>query len=164
MLERMTRSFLLSLLVVCTIATAPDLAAALTISGTFHFRGNEGPNTLGLVVGDRQSFGANAVDPAGPPTVVQASQGLTTLPIIDQTAFTPARPYARSIPFDPTLTGSWFIEAFRGADSAVGSRPRSRTRSWCPWSLIRERLVPGSSLASSGTYPTWLDSISTRSA
>jgi hypothetical protein len=124
MLERTTRLFLVSLVVVaCTLAAAPDLAAALTISGTFNFRGNEGPNTLGLLVGDRLAFGANAVNPGGPPTVVQATQGTTTLALIAQSAFPPALPYARSIPFDPTLTGSWFIEAFRGADSAVAFTP-----------------------------------------
>jgi hypothetical protein len=113
----------LAVVTYAVLGSTPQVAEALSISGAFHFRGNEGPNTLGLLVGDRQAFGANAVEPGGAPTTVVATQGAASFALMEQTAFTPARPYAMSIPFNPALTGPWLLQATRSADAAAMLTP-----------------------------------------
>ena len=104
---------------VVALGLASGQAWALTISGQFHFRDNVGPNSVGSPIGDRQLFGVISVTPAGPPTVVTATQGATvvSLPFVPVTLF-PVE-YFANIPFDPALTGSWNINATRDLDSAA---------------------------------------------
>lgn len=89
----------------------------LTITSPFFFRSNTGPNPLGLLAGDVLQLGA-FVNPSGPPTIVTANQGLTTLSL----AFTPhpifPDNYELVFPFDQALTQSWSINAQRGAETA----------------------------------------------
>src|SRR5439155_20503685 len=87
--------------------------AALEVSNTFSLRDHVGPNTVGSIPGDRLVFGAVDVTPSGPPTEVTATQGQTTirLSFIPQALF--PNQYAASLPFDPSLTGSWTLSATR---------------------------------------------------
>ena len=92
--------------------------AALEVSNTFSLRDHVGPNTVGSIPGDRLVFGAVDVTPSGPPTEVTATQGQTTirLSFIPQALF--PNQYAASLPFDPSLTGSWTLSATRGTETA----------------------------------------------
>src|SRR5213594_692575 len=93
-------------------------AWALQIANTFSLRDNVGPNTVGTPVGDRLVFGATDVTPAGDPTAVTATQGSTTV----QLAFLPLaifpNQYVGNLPFDPSLTGPWTLNATRGTETA----------------------------------------------
>jgi hypothetical protein len=148
MLRRLIPSF--PALLLATYALLPGthhVAEALTIGNAFQYRGHEGPNSLGLVVGDRLVVVANPVDPAGPPTTVVATQGATSFALLEQVAFPPQQPYARSIPFNPALTGPWLLQATRGADTAIAFTP----------SLANPQLVPlvlNLRTTGSGFHPT----------
>ncbi len=90
-----------------------EALAQVTISGPFNFTDNRGPNSLGFSVGGRLVFGAISITPSGTLTTATATQGSTSLPLIfDPTPLFPNQ-YDRSIPFDPSLTGSWTINAMR---------------------------------------------------
>ena len=91
----------------------------LTIFDTFHFRSNEGVNSVGNTAGDRQRFGAQ-VTPSGDPTVVSAtpSQGGTVRTLsFSPTDGSPDR-YLRSMTFSASLAGAWSITATRGTETA----------------------------------------------
>jgi hypothetical protein len=110
------------------------VAAPVTITDTSVFRDIRGPNTVDFGEGDLIVLGAT-VFPED--SIVRAGIGLngnacpTPLPIntipgvcrVRELLFRGDLPgrFSRTIPFDPTLTGSWRIEAFNGPDSATAT-------------------------------------------
>jgi hypothetical protein len=99
-------------------AVLPGHAAALTISTTFHFRENSGPNPFGIPEGDLHLVGAVTITPSGAGTMASAAQAGTVVALgfLPQTLFPDQ--YVARFAFDPTLTGPWEISATRGADTA----------------------------------------------
>ena len=105
--------------VVMTMIWPQDHAwAALQVASPFSLRDNVGPNAVGSVPGDRLVFGATDVTPSGAPTAVTATQGQTTV----QLSFIPValfpNQYVVNMPFDPSLTAAWTLNATRGTETA----------------------------------------------
>jgi len=98
-------------------ATQSGAVPITTFNSAYQFRWNIGPNSVGLPQGDQQYVGILNVSPiAG--TAVTATQGAVTRPL-PFTPFTAFPTQFRSLqPFDPTLTGGWWITALNGADGA----------------------------------------------
>jgi hypothetical protein len=97
------------------VGTTVGQAAAITISGAFHFRDNVGANSLGVPTGDRQIFGATTVVPSGTGTTVTASQGAATVPLdfIPVSLFPNQYVGNRPLPSDPALLAAWTLNATR---------------------------------------------------
>jgi hypothetical protein len=107
-------------LVLVTVAAYSGPVGAVpitTFSSPVHFRSNDGPNSVGVPVGDHAFTGILNVSPTAA-TSVSATQGSVTrsLPF---TSFTVFPTLFRSIdPFDPALTGPWAITGINGPDGA----------------------------------------------
>jgi hypothetical protein len=99
-------------------AFAPGQAEALSVSGTFNFRENVGPNTVGATVGDRLILGAVNIVPSGPPTTATAAQGATVVALTHLPQTIAPDQYFANLPFDPALTGAWAITATRDLETA----------------------------------------------
>jgi hypothetical protein len=97
--------------VLCGLLPFSGPVEAITISNTFNFRDNRGPNEVGGITGDLNLVGAGSIVPSGTGTTATAIQGSTTLGL----GFLPLSPspnqYLGAMPFDPSLTGAWTITA-----------------------------------------------------
>ena len=111
------------------------IAAPVTITDTGVFRDIRGPNTVAFPEGDLIVLGATVFPEEG--STVRAGIDLngnacpTPLPINTIPGVCRVRElllrgdvpgqFTGTIPFDPTLTGSWRVEAFNGPDSATAT-------------------------------------------
>lgn len=104
-------------LVVLVCATPAGAVPITTFSGAFHFRTNNGPNSVGVQVGDYAFVTILNVSPTAG-TSVSATQGAVTRPL-DFAPFSvfPTQ-FRRTDPFDPALTGAWSITATNGPNAA----------------------------------------------
>jgi hypothetical protein len=112
---------LAKLALVALLGLGPASPAYATPIATFgspvHFRTNNGPNSVGVPVGDYQFTGILDVAPTSG-TAVSAAQGAVTR-LLPFTPFTVFPSLFRSLdPFDLSLAGAWSISATNGANAA----------------------------------------------
>jgi hypothetical protein len=113
-----TRATAAWLALVVLVCAAPVGAVPITtFSGPLQFRTNNGPNSVGVPVGDHVSVGIFDVSPTAG-TSVSATQGAVTRPLPFEPSTVFPTLFRRHDPFDPALTGQWSLTATNGPDSA----------------------------------------------
>ena len=100
--------FAITALCATLLCVALPAQAQLTLSQQYHFR-----HTDSRYNNDRHNIGVIASSGASAGTTATASQGTVNLPMADAGG----GEFFVSIPYDPTLTGSWQITAQNGADT-----------------------------------------------
>ena len=133
------------------IALLSGLAAAaeITVTSDFHILENRSVNSVNIVPGVRQQFGANAVPNGYNGTTGFATQGayvdlpLNLFPVDIQ----PNR-FARSLPAGPAPNGSWTLNFFNSGDTATVTTPTIAGASIMPF-------VSAMAIGGTGAMPTF---------
>ena len=134
-------------------------AAAITVTGTFQYRQNFGPNTIGETVGERIKVGAESVIPNGAQgTTGTATQGGITGPLTFSTGgavpggFVPAMPNrCHRGSTIASLTGpSWLLTFTNGADTNAVFTPNLTDAPFVP--LVQDLAISGNPLTPTFTW------------
>jgi hypothetical protein len=133
-------------------------ANPITVTGTFQYRDNGGPNTVGNSVGESVKLGAVGVTPDGTQgTTVTATQGSTTLPPLH---FSPSKfvPGLGTVPNEfrrgsttASLTGpSWLLTFTNGSDTPTEFTPDLSGAPFVP--LVENLAMSGNALTPTFTW------------
>lgn len=120
------QNFLAISVLLLGIVSNPTAATPITITNPFNFVDNVSNNSIGLVTGIREQFGAHDVIPNGAGgTAGTATRGGTTLDLYFFPHDIAPDYFARSIAFTPgtTGTGAWTLNFQNGSDTAQAVTP-----------------------------------------